>query len=120
MKTKSLEVSVSPEVAAFSAAMELFLRSKGQDQAESWEAFPVGGIVRQLQNKLCSIDPEQVGAMPPHILFERAIQLGCYALMLAESVSRQQKEEGREVAPTSTSLLSHPLFQPPSTRDLES
>lgn len=107
-KTKTLSYPVSPEVAAFAVVVEGRLVLEGYDQVESWEGIPVSKLMSQLEAKakrLAAADPGNATE-----LFNKAVILGAFAMMIAEKAARSKETEGGSVVefpmpPTSTQLV---------------
>jgi len=92
-KTKKLGIPVSPEVASFAVCLEFYLESRGLDLLESWEGVPITDIVSQLRSKILELDPAKVNRANPRALFERAVILGCYCMMLCELAYQRSNEK---------------------------
>lgn len=94
MKTKSLVIPVSPEVAGFAIAMETKLQMEGYDQIEAWNGIPIEKLMAQLKVKaerLAAADPTQ------HGLFMKAVVVANLAMMIAEKTAQLRVSEASSV-----------------------
>ena len=84
-KMKTLDIPVSPEVAAFAVVMEAKLQMEGYDQVESWKDIPLERLVAQMKTKverLAATDPKNA-----YEVFTKAVVLGNLAMMIAEKTA---------------------------------
>lgn len=98
MKAKKLSIPVSPEVASFAVCLESYLASRGLDHCESWDGIPIESILKQLQAAISQLNVSRIGEARPRAIFERAIIIGCYAMMVSELAYQRNQTEKHALA----------------------
>jgi hypothetical protein len=112
-KTKKLSIPVSPEIASFAVCLESYLESRGLDLLESWEGVPLEEVVHQLRDKIVQLDPDRLSRANPHALFEHAISMGCYVMMLSELVFQRSGIEREQLQSIPSVMLLPALKKDP-------
>jgi hypothetical protein len=113
MKTQTLSIPVSVEIASFAQVLEAKLQSEGLDDAKTWTSITPARIVRQLARKVDRLQ----GTTDPAMLFTLAIAVGNLAVILADQAG--EALESAETIELSTAeahgaeRLSVPVLVPP-------
>ena len=97
-KMKTLEVPVSPEVAAFAVVMETKLQMEGYDHVQSWEGIPLQQLAKQLAMKIHKLEAIDLEKADPHEVFTKAVVIGSLAMMLAELAAKKKEGAGVDLS----------------------
>lgn len=93
-KVQKLSVPVSPEAAAFTVVVSQLLESKGLDCVATWEDLPMQVVIQELRSKLTILDNPRLDLVDPGAIFQQAVLIGAYAMILTELAQRKKKAQG--------------------------